>query len=76
MTAKGYRSDVLAAVHETALGMTEAGTMSKRAMREFDEMCLTSVTVVAARRDPDAKAAGERKPGGVPSSPQRDGWLG
>ncbi len=41
--AKEYRSDALAAVHETALGMTEAGVMAKRTMREFDEMCLTPV---------------------------------
>jgi len=40
---KRYRSDPLAAVHETALGLTEAGVMAKRTMRDFDEMCLTSV---------------------------------
>lgn len=38
-----YRSDLLASVHEIALGMTETGVMSKRTMREFDEMCLTPV---------------------------------
>ena len=38
-----YGSDVLASVHETALGMTEAGVMSKRTMKAFDEMCLTPV---------------------------------
>ena len=41
--AKGYKSAILASVHETALGMTEAGVMSKRTMRAFDEMCLTPV---------------------------------
>ena len=41
--AKQYKSDVLASVHETALGMTEAGVMAKRTMRAFDEMCLTPV---------------------------------
>ena len=40
---KRYESDILASVHETALGMTEAGVMSKRTMRKFDEMCLTPV---------------------------------
>ena len=34
---------MLAAVHETALGIAEAGVMAKRTMREFDEMCLTPV---------------------------------
>ena len=38
-----YRSKVLAAAHEAALGLAEAGLMSKRTMRKFDEMCLTPV---------------------------------
>ena len=40
---KKYRSDALAAVHETALGLSEAGVMGKRTMKAFDEMCLTPV---------------------------------
>ncbi len=38
-----YESEVLASVHEAALGLAEAGLMSKRIMRKFDEMCLTPV---------------------------------
>ena len=38
-----YKSDALAAAHETALGLTEAGAMAKRTMRAFDEMYLTPV---------------------------------
>lgn len=41
--AKRYRSDALAAVHETALGLNEAGVLSPRSMKEFDAMCLTPV---------------------------------
>ena len=41
--AKRYKSDALAAAHETALGLSEAGVMAKRTMRVFDEMCLTPV---------------------------------
>ena len=41
--AKQYKSDALAAAHETALGLAEAGVMAKRTMRAFDEMCLTPV---------------------------------
>jgi DNA-binding transcriptional regulator YiaG len=37
-----YRSNLLAAVHETALGLTEAGVLAKRTMKAFDEMCLTA----------------------------------
>ena len=40
---KKYRSDALAAVHETALGLAEAGAIEKRTMRSFDEKCLTPV---------------------------------
>ena len=40
---KQYGSKALAAAHEAALGLTEAGVMSKRTMRAFDEMCLTPV---------------------------------
>ena len=40
---KQYRSNALAAVHETALGLVEAGVMDKRTMKAFDEMCLTPV---------------------------------
>ncbi len=41
--AKQYGSEVLASVHETALGMAEADVMSKRTMKAFDETCLTPV---------------------------------
>jgi putative transcriptional regulator len=33
----------MASVHETAEGLTAAGVMSKRTMREFDQLCLTPV---------------------------------
>jgi len=41
--AKQYRSDALAAVHETAAGLAEAGVLDKRTMKAFDELCLTPV---------------------------------
>lgn len=43
MTTRRYGSDALAAVHETAQGLHEAGVMDKRTMKAFDEMCLTPV---------------------------------
>jgi putative transcriptional regulator len=46
--AKRYRSDALAAVHETALGLKEAGVLGKRTMKEFDELCLTQVERLSA----------------------------
>ena len=44
---KRYESDVLASVHETALGMMEAGVVTKQTMKVFDEMCLTPVEDLA-----------------------------
>ena len=41
--AKQYKSEALAAAHETAQGLANAGVMAKRTMRAFDEMCLTPV---------------------------------
>ena len=41
--AEQYRSEALAAVHETAQGLAEAGVMAKRTMNAFDEMCLTPI---------------------------------
>jgi hypothetical protein len=37
-------------VHETALGLTEAGVMDKRTMKAFDEMCLTPVNELTAKQ--------------------------
>ena len=44
---KHYKSEALAAAHEAALGLAEAGLMSKRTMRAFDEMCLTPAAEMA-----------------------------
>jgi len=33
----------MASIHETAEGLSAAGVMEKRTLREFDEMCLTPV---------------------------------
>ncbi len=41
--AKQYKSDALAAAHETALGLAEADVMAKRTMRAFDDVCLTPI---------------------------------
>ena len=40
---KQYKSEALTAAHEGALRLAEAGLMSKRTMRAFDETCLTPV---------------------------------
>jgi putative transcriptional regulator len=46
---KQYRSALMAAVHETAEGLHDAGVMTKRTMREFDQLCLTPVRALRPR---------------------------
>ncbi len=46
---KTYRSDALAAVHETASDLYDAGVMDKRTLRKFDELCLTPVRPIRAQ---------------------------
>lgn len=41
--AKTYRSEALAAIHETASDLSDAGLLAPRTMREFDELCLTPI---------------------------------
>ena len=45
---KRYKSEALAAAHEAALGLSEAGVMPKQTMRAFDVMCLTPVEEISA----------------------------
>ena len=40
---KNYKSNIKAAIHQTANGLYEAGMIDKKTMREFDESCLTEV---------------------------------
>ncbi len=47
-TERTYRSDALAAIHETASDLHDAEVMDKRTMRRFDELCLTPVRPLAA----------------------------
>ena len=46
--SRTYRSDALAAVHEVASDLHDAGVMDKRTLREFDELCLTPVRAMTA----------------------------
>ena len=38
---KTYQSEMMAAIHETASGLSEAGLLSKSTLHSFDELCLT-----------------------------------
>jgi putative transcriptional regulator len=43
---KKYRSDALAAIHETMEALYEVGAVDRQTMREFDETCLTPIEVM------------------------------
>ena len=45
---KKYRSNALAAIHETMEALHEVGAIDKQTMREFDAACLTPVQVLSA----------------------------
>jgi|SRR5215470_12021172 len=49
MGVKKYRSRISGAVHEAMQDAYEAGVISKRTMREFDERCLTEAKPLSAR---------------------------
>lgn len=55
---KTWRSDALAAIHETASDLHDAGAMDKRTMWHFDELCLTPVEPLAPE---DIRALRERE---------------
>lgn len=40
---KRYRSDAMAAIHETMESLHEIGAINKKTMHQFDESCLTPI---------------------------------
>lgn len=56
--SKQYRSRVMAAIHETAEDLHDAGLLDKRTMRQFDAACLTPVR---ALRPEEIRALRERE---------------
>jgi putative transcriptional regulator len=43
---KKYRSDAMAAIHETMEALHEVGAVDRQTMREFDDTCLTPIEVM------------------------------
>ncbi len=56
--SKTFKSDALAAVHETASDLHDAGVMDKRTLRKFDALCLTPVHPMPPK---DIRALRERE---------------
>ena len=46
--AKKYRSNAMAAIHETMEALHDVGAIDKQTRREFDAACLTPVHVLTA----------------------------
>src|SRR5579884_3994233 len=55
---KKYRSDAMAAVHETMEALHRVGAINKQTMRKFDEACLTPVQPLSPKQ---IKALRERE---------------
>jgi len=56
--SKKYRSEAMAAIHETMEAMHKVGAVDKQTMRRFDEACLTPVQSLTAKQ---IKAIRERE---------------
>src|SRR5580704_14561315 len=56
--SKKYRSDALAAVHETMQALHSVGAIDKQTMRRFDDACLTTVQPLSPKQ---IKALRERE---------------
>lgn len=41
--SRKYRSDAMAAIHETMVALHDTGAIDKQTMRGFDEACLTPI---------------------------------
>lgn len=53
--ATKYKSKLMGAIHETATGLRETGTMDKITMREFDVLCLTPTRQAIPKKPETAK---------------------
>jgi putative transcriptional regulator len=48
--ASRYRSDVMAAIHETASDLYEVGGLDRKTMRRFDVLCLTPIQAMTPKK--------------------------
>ena len=56
--SKKYRSDAMAAIHETMEALHDGGVIDKQTMRRFDNACLTPIRSLRPR---EIKAIRERE---------------
>jgi putative transcriptional regulator len=48
---KKYRSEAMAAIHETMQALHKIGAIDKQTMKHFDEACLTKVESLPLRQN-------------------------
>ena len=48
--SKKYRSEAMAAIHETMEALHRVGAVNKQTMRKFDDACLTPVQPLSPKR--------------------------
>jgi putative transcriptional regulator len=48
--SKKYRSDAMAAIHETMAALHKVGAIDKQTMRRFDDACLTPVQPLSPKQ--------------------------
>jgi putative transcriptional regulator len=72
--SKKYRSDAMAAIHETMDGLHGIGAIDKQTMRRFDDACLTPIRPLEpAEINP---GEGTRQPNCFRQLPERDQQFG
>jgi len=52
---KQYRNEIMAAIHETALGLNDEGLLDKQTMKAFNEVCLTPVEALTPEQIRDIR---------------------
>ena len=70
--SRRYRSDAMAAIHETMEALHRGGAVDKQTMRPFGETCLTPVQSLTPKQIKTLRGAGARQPDGLCKLPQRD----
>lgn len=58
VTSKTYKSDAMAAIHETMEALYNGGVIEKQTMRSFDDACLTPIRPLKPK---EIKAIRERE---------------
>ena len=61
--SKKYRSDAMAAIHETMEALHDVGSIDKQTMRRFDDACLTPLNVTSSLVGKWER--GEKRPSGA-----------